>query len=154
MDCFSKQKRSDVMRCIKSKNTRPEMLIRKGLHKRGYRYRLHRKDLPGSPDLVFSACMSVIFIHGCFWHMHDCPYFKMPRTNRQYWDNKLKKNAMRDKRHTQCLIAKGWRVLVVWECALKRVSETQLEAVLDKCEHFLSRSHSPFEELAGQIETP
>ncbi|NDV24331.1 very short patch repair endonuclease [Desulfovibrio sp. JC022] len=147
MDCFNKQKRSDVMRCIKSKDTKPEIFIRKGLHRRGYRYRLHRKDLPGTPDLVLPAYKSVIFVHGCFWHMHSCAYFKLPKSNTEYWTDKLEKNVKRDKRDIDALLDSGWRILIVWECAIKNCSDIEKANTLDEVELFL-KDNSVFAEIS------
>jgi len=105
---------------ISGKDTKPEMIVRKFLHGNGFRYGLHRKDLPGKPDLVLLKYNSVIFVHGCFWHAHeDCKYFKIPKTRTEWWKEKLYKNKDRDERHIQELEEMGWNVIVVWECDLK-----------------------------------
>ena len=105
------------MRAVKSKDTGAEMIVRRLVHSLGYRYRLHRRDLPGVPDLVFPARRAVIFVHGCFWHQHDCRRgARMPKTRRDYWGPKLRKNQDRDRRQQEGLRVQGWRVLVVWEC--------------------------------------
>jgi len=104
---------------IKGKNTKPELLVRKWLWSRGYRYRLHRKDLPGKPDIVFPRQKKAVFVHGCFWHKHDCRYFKWPRTNREFWKKKINENVRRDQKNYQDLIADGWNYFIVWECELK-----------------------------------
>lgn len=116
--------RSENMRRIKSTDTSPELIVRKTVYRLGYRYRLHRKDLPGKPDLVFFAKKKIIFVHGCFWHQHDdsnCKIAHTPRTNTGYWIPKLKRNVMRDKKHQEQLRALGWRFLVIWECETKDV---------------------------------
>lgn len=106
---------------IKGKNTKPEITIRSLLHHLGYRFRLHRKDLPGSPDIVLPKYRAAIFVNGCFWHFHDnCKNGKIPKTNVEYWENKLKTNVKRDKKNTADLEQAGWRVLVVWECEVKK----------------------------------
>ncbi|MEL6365970.1 MAG: very short patch repair endonuclease [Pseudomonadota bacterium] len=122
-DVFDAQKRSAVMRAVGSKNTGPEMRLRKALHAAGYRYRLHRKDLPGSPDLVFPRLKAVIFVHGCFWHGHDCPRgSREPKQNADYWRAKIARNRERDRAAVEALEASGWRALAVWECQLKKAA--------------------------------
>ena len=111
--------RSEMMAAVRSKNTKPEMLVRRLLHGYGYRYRLHRADLPGRPDLVFPARKKIIFVHGCFWHRHPrCPFSHVPKSNVAYWAPKLRKNKARDRRHLKALQLAGWRCLVLWECEL------------------------------------
>lgn len=107
------------MAAIRSENTKPELLIRKALHAAGLRYRLHAKHLPGKPDLVFPRYKAVVFVHGCFWHQHDCHLFKWPATRQDFWREKIGRNVMNDKRAAAALLAAGWRVALVWECALK-----------------------------------
>lgn len=116
----TREHRSRVMRAVKSRDTGPEMLTRRIIHAMGYRYRLHRKDLPGKPDLVFTSRRKAIFIHGCFWHGHACPRgARMPKSNRAYWTTKINRNRERDKESEEALIQDGWRVLTVWECQMK-----------------------------------
>ena len=118
-DTFSVRKRSEVMSRIRSTNTKPEMRVRRLVHGLGYRYRLHARDLPGRPDIVFRSRQKVIFVHGCFWHRHEgCPANRIPRSpeSREYWQNKLDGNVRRDKRNQSALQRMGWRVLVIWEC--------------------------------------
>lgn len=111
------------MRAVKGADTRPEMAVRRLVHSLGYRYRLHVKGLPGKPDLVFSSRRKVIFVHGCFWHQHDCPRgARLPKANREYWQPKLRRNQERDASHYKSLRALGWRVLVVWECEVKNAA--------------------------------
>ena len=107
------------MRAIRSKDMKPEMRVRRLAHGMGYRFRLHRKDLPGKPDLVFPSRRAVIFVHGCFWHQHPAPSCKearLPKSNLDYWKPKLERNQTRDAAHSAALEAGGWRVLVIWEC--------------------------------------
>lgn len=111
--------RSRMMAGIQGKNTRPELFLRKALHAMGFRYRLGGEGLPGRPDIVFPKRRVVIFVHGCFWHMHECKYFKWPATNPQFWREKLEGNVQRDRRVSVELQSKGWTVLTVWECELK-----------------------------------
>ncbi|GLK54273.1 very short patch repair endonuclease [Methylopila capsulata] len=108
------------MRAVKSRDTKPEMQVRRAAHALGYRFRLHRKDLPGSPDLVFPSRKKVIFVHGCFWHGHNCPRgSRMPKTNAEYWQAKIARNVARDWRTLAELGALGWEALTIWECELK-----------------------------------
>jgi DNA mismatch endonuclease (patch repair protein) len=129
VDIWSKAKRSEVMSKIRSKNTKPELLLRKALHALGYRYRIHNKLLPGKPDIVFTKYKTAIFVHGCFWHYHsECREGRIPDTKSKFWKEKLSKNVERDLKHQQALISQGWKVIVVWECEV----EKQLEEVLSK----------------------
>lgn len=118
--------RSRMMAGIRGRDTGPEMRLRRAMHARGFRYRLHRRDLPGSPDLVFPACRAVVFVHGCFWHRHrGCRYAATPATRPEFWQAKFDANVARDARNEEALIASGWRVAVIWECALRhRTDET------------------------------
>ena len=119
-DIFSKQKRSEVMRAVKGANTKPEIAMRKALHRLGLRYRLHAKHLPGKPDLVFPRFNAVLFVHGCFWHGHDCPRgSRIPKSNRAYWTAKIARNKARDGENRRALAKRGWRVFAVWECETK-----------------------------------
>jgi DNA mismatch endonuclease (patch repair protein) len=111
--------RSANMRAIRSTGMKPELTVRSLVHKLGYRFRLHRKDLPGKPDLVFPARRKVIFVHGCFWHSHTCQMAHVPKSNLQYWLNKLEKNRARDALHIRELETLGWSVLILWECETK-----------------------------------
>ncbi|MDZ7767162.1 MAG: very short patch repair endonuclease [Melioribacteraceae bacterium] len=105
---------------MKATDTKPEMIVRKLLHANGFRYRLHVKDLPGKPDLVLPKYNSVIFVHGCFWHVHEgCKYFKLPESNAEFWKKKLYGNKERDQKHIEKLEEEGWNIIVVWECELK-----------------------------------
>ncbi len=120
----TKKRRSDIMRRVKSENTRPEMKIRKLLFGMGYRYRLHRRDLPGKPDIVFPGRKKAIFVHGCFWHGHDCRAGKnRPASNKTYWTEKLERNMARDRRNQEQLAELGWSYLIVWECEIKNEIE-------------------------------
>ena len=119
-DIVTPEKRSLMMAGIKGKNTKPELVIRSGLHALGYRYRIHVKDLPGKPDLVFPKYKAVLFVHGCFWHGHDCPRgSRVPKANRDYWLAKVARNTARDQRNRTDLEAAGWQVETVWECQMK-----------------------------------
>ena len=126
MDIWSKEKRSEVMSRIRSKNTKPERLLRKTLFHLGYRYRIHKKDLPGKPDIVLPKFNTIIFVHGCFWHYHaDCKEGRIPDTNSIFWKNKLLKNVERDQRHIEDCKKLGWKVMTVWECEIeKKLNDT------------------------------
>ena len=113
------EQRSRNMSAIKSKNTKPEIAVRKLLHSMGYRFRLHRKDLPGSPDIVLPKYKTVIFVHGCFWHRHEnCKYASTPKTRQEFWEAKFRENINRDKLNQENLSSKGWKIIVVWECEI------------------------------------
>ena len=134
MDIWSKEKRSQVMSNIRSKNTKPELLVRSQLHIAGYRFRIHQKDLPGKPDIVLPKYKAVVFVHGCFWHLHSgCRDGTVPKTRADYWKNKLLRNKERDKEHMRTLQKLGWRVLRLWECEV----EKETDKVLEKLNKFL-----------------
>lgn len=118
-DVHNSEIRSKNMRAIRAKNTAPEMRVRKLLFARGFRFRLHVRDLPGAPDIVLPKYRVALFVHGCFWHGHGCHLFKLPATRRDFWDTKIQSNRVRDIRDIGLLQAAGWRVICVWECALK-----------------------------------
>lgn len=135
MDVFTPDKRSWVMRRVRTKNTRPELVVRSALHSLGFRFRLHRKDLPGQPDIVLPRHWAVIFVHGCFWHGHaGCRASARPTTNVEFWDEKLDGNIERDRLRVIALQEAGWRVLVMWEC---EADETGL--LVDKLQQFLAK---------------
>lgn len=134
MDVFNAKKRSEVMAKVRSKDTKPEKIVRSFLHSRGFRYRLHDRRLPGKPDLVFPSRRTVVFVHGCFWHGHEsCRRATMPSTRVEFWRRKILGNRDRDARQRQSLEASGWRVLVVWECEINeaRLSQLAREIALD-----------------------
>lgn len=119
-DTVDGERRSQIMRSVRSKNTGAEWAVRRQIFAMGYRYRLHCKDLPGKPDIVFSKKKKVIFVNGCFWHGHiACPRAKMPQSNRDYWTQKIGRNMQRDRSNLQALNDSGWRALVIWECELR-----------------------------------
>ena len=127
--------RSRIMRAVKARDTGPELVVRRIAHGLGYRYRLHGIGLPGKPDLVFTSRKKVIFVHGCFWHGHDCPRgARMPKSNRDYWKKKITGNRSRDRRHCDLLNESGWEVLVVWECSL-----SDPDSVAQRLESFLGK---------------
>lgn len=119
-DVVDKATRSRMMSGVRTQNTKPELLLRSRLHAKGFRYRLHVRTLPGRPDLVLSRLQAVVFVHGCFWHRHrNCRWSNLPKTNTDFWKNKLAKNTIRDRRTIAQLISMGWRVAEIWECSLK-----------------------------------
>ncbi|OIN57137.1 very short patch repair endonuclease [Arsenicibacter rosenii] len=132
-DVHTPQQRSYNMSRIKGKDTKPEMIVRKYLHARGFRYRLHNKDLPGKPDIVLPRYRTVIFVHGCFWHGHEgCRYFILPKTKTDWWEAKISGNKERDNRNLAALRASGWKVIIVYECELKpKVREEGLSRLED-----------------------
>ena len=118
-DIYSKNKRSQIMSKISGKETKPEILVRKFLFRKGFRYRKNDKRYPGKPDVVLPKYKTVIFVHGCFWHGHDCRAGKLPETRKEFWQNKIGSNVVRDKKNRHELEKLGWRVLIVWQCELK-----------------------------------
>ena len=136
VDKISKKARSINMGHIRSKDTAPEMIVRKLLYRSGYRYRLHRKDLPGKPDIVFIGRKKAIFVHGCFWHQHDsaqCKISRLPKSRTDYWIPKLENNVKRDRRHQEQLVQHGWKYLVAWEC-----ETADLQDLTNRIHSFLS----------------
>lgn len=119
-DVVDKATRSRMMAGIKGKNTKPELSLRRCLHAAGLRYRLHSRELPGAPDLVLPKFGCAVFVHGCFWHWHECRHSKVPATRPEFWIEKLKKNRERDRRTVSLLTSSGWRCAIVWECAIRR----------------------------------
>jgi DNA mismatch endonuclease (patch repair protein) len=131
-DIYDRKKRSDIMRRIRSRDTKPEMQVRSALHQLGYRFRLHRSDLPGKPDIVLPKWRTVILVHGCFWHGHDCCEGHHPKTNSKYWIPKLLSNRRRDAENIMRLSQLGWRWLVIWECetySLKKLQKRLLRSI-------------------------
>lgn len=126
-DVLTAAQRRRLMQSVRQKDTRPELAVRRLLHGLGYRYRLHRRDLPGSPDLVFPARRKVIFVHGCFWHAHDCRYGRPPKSRREFWLPKLEQNKMRDAKKIEQLEVLGWDVLVVWGCEIGEIEKLKIK---------------------------
>ena len=135
-DHVSPKKRSAIMARVKTRNTTPELVARKMLHRLGYRYRLHRRDLPGSPDIVFPRPRLAIFVNGCFWHGHTCRYGRLPKTKLGYWRPKIEANRKRDVSKHRQLQKQGWGFLVVWQCELRNT-----EVALKKMVKFLRRRY-------------
>lgn len=130
---------------IRGKNTKPEMIVRTGLHRRGFRYRLHDRRLPGKPDLVFPKYQAVIFVHGCFWHGHDCALFRLPKTRTEFWAAKINRNRDTDTQVSDKITLLGWRQGVIWECALKRAACNEVDDVIDASANWLKSPVETFE---------
>lgn len=148
-DVLTAEQRQLNMSRIRGRDTKPEMLVRQGLHARGLRYRLHDRKLPGRPDLVFPRHGAVIFVHGCFWHAHGCAQSKLPATRQDFWKKKLEGNAARDRRAIEALQAAGWRVLVIWECALRGTARLRGDVALDRAQRFITGRARALLEIAG-----
>lgn len=136
-DVVDSKTRSRMMAGIKGKNTRPEILVRSALHRQGFRFKLHDKTLPGKPDLVLPKYKAIINIHGCFWHGHDCKFFKVPSTRTAFWLAKINGNKSRDGLQKEALLKQGWRVLTVWECALRGKKADTLQLTIDSISAWL-----------------
>ncbi len=138
-DIWDKSKRSKVMSQIKSKDTKPEKILRSALHQVGFRFRLHNKNLPGKPDLTFAKYKTVVFVHGCFWHLHEkCVDGHIPKTNSEYWEKKLLRNVERDKEHVQSLQELGWNVIIVWECEIEKALKKTVTSIIDQLNNISS----------------
>ena len=129
--------RSKLMASIKSKNTSPELLVRRGLHRLGFRYRLHNKTLSGKPDLALPKHKSVIFVNGCFWHGHNCHIFRLPKTRTHFWRDKIENNRLRDQRNIEACKREGWKVLVIWECSLQGKTKRNFNEVIHTTANWL-----------------
>lgn len=137
--------RSRMMSGIRGKNTRPEMLLRRGLHRAGFRYKLHDRSLPGRPDMVFPRRRAVLFAHGCFWHGHNCHLFKWPATREEFWKTKIGRNREVDARAEKALKTAGWRRAIVWECALRGKSRMPVEDVFGRLAEWLESDRDRIE---------
>lgn len=146
MDTVDRQTRSTIMASVRQKDTGAEILLRSALHKSGFRYRLHDKKLPGSPDLVFPRFGAVIFVHGCYWHSHGCYKSTVPKSNRAFWAEKFAANRNRDERNIGLLLKNGWRVMIVWECALLGKTAMSVQELTRRVHAWL---HSP--NAQGQV---
>lgn len=144
-----------MMAGIRGKNTLPEILVRKEMHRRGYRYRLHASGLPGKPDMVFPRFHAAVFIHGCFWHGHNCTLFRLPATRTEFWKEKIERNRQHDVRVETHLLAAGWRIAIIHECTVKRRKQTDIAAVADQLEEWLTTGGTPSIEIPASpaIET-
>lgn len=134
-----------MMSSIRSKDTKPEKIIRSGLHRRGFRFRLHDTRLPGKPDIVLPKFNAVIFVHGCFWHGHDCKLFKWPKTRKGFWREKILSNQTRDEKCISLLLSKGWRVMIVWECSVKGRKEQVIDELVGECAAWIRSKGTRFE---------
>lgn len=148
-DVLTQEQRQLNMSRIRGRDTKPELLIRHGLHARGLRYRLHDRKLPGRPDIVFPRYRAVVFVHGCFWHSHGCSLSKPPATRQDFWRQKLDGNAARDQKAIAALRAAGWRVLVIWECALRGTGRLEGTHVLDRAATFIRAAGQTLLEIAA-----
>ena len=144
-DVHSAETRSRNMAAIRGKNTKPEILIRHALFARGYRYRLHCPNIPGKPDIVLPKYRAAIQVQGCFWHKHTCKYFKWPKTRPEFWRKKIQGNVVRDQKALYQLKIDTWRVLIIWECALKSISSEEFESLIDRVENWLNSDSDYFE---------
>ncbi|MBN4081166.1 DNA mismatch endonuclease Vsr [Caldithrix abyssi] len=149
VDIVSPEKRSKMMAGIRGKDTKPELLIRKALHKRGFSYRLHDKKLPGKPDIVLSRYKAVIQVNGCFWHGHNCHLFKWPSTRPDFWQDKIKRNKENDIKSLKALSDMEWRILTIWECAIKGRASKPFEIVLNSVISWLISSEKN-KEITGK----
>lgn len=142
-DVVDQKTRSRMMAGIKGKNTKPELAVRSALHKCGYRFRLHRNDLPGRPDITLSRYSALIFVNGCFWHGHDCHLFRLPQTRSGFWREKIEGNRERDARNQSKLLNDGWALLRIWECALRGRTAIPFAAVMAQVTDWLESSDRP-----------
>jgi len=149
VDVLSPEQRRLNMSRIRGRDTKPEMLVRRGLHARGLRYKLHDRTLPGRPDLVFPKYRTAVFVHGCFWHAHGCLLSKLPTSRRDFWTKKLEGNICRDRKAVEALRAMGWRVLVVWECALRGPHRMSYEALVDSAASYIMNGGELPAEITG-----
>ncbi len=147
-DIVDRETRSRMMSGIRSTDTKPERIIRRALHQLGLRYRLHSKSAPGKPDMLFKSHNAVVFVHGCFWHGHDCPYFRMPGTRTDFWKSKIAANRERDARVTRDLTVAGWRQLIIWECAIRGKKPEDVKRVVSRAERWI-RSRKPNTVIRG-----
>lgn len=150
IDIVDTATRRRMMAGIKGSNTRPELFMRKGLHARGLRYRLGGSGLPGRPDLVLPKYKVALFVHGCFWHSHGCPAFKLPTTNADFWRTKLGANVKRDSANVVGLVARGWRVAIVWECDLKVAMREGSGDLHDTVREWVMNYDESYKEFTGE----
>lgn len=148
-DIVSPEVRSRMMAGIRGKNTKTELIVRRALHARGFRYRLHRRDMPGKPDLVFPKFRAVILVHGCFWHGHDCHLFRWPGSRVEFWKRKLSANIERDRRVRKQLADEGWRICEIWECALSGKERRPVPEIVEQCSEFLN-GVEPFSSISSE----
>ncbi len=145
--------RSRMMSGIRSRNTKPELLIRRALHARGFRYRLHAKTVPGRPDMVFPRFRAAVFVHGCFWHGHACPLFRLPGTRTEFWAAKIARNRARDMEVAELLDQAGWRRLTVWECAMRGPGRMDFGELVDAVSEWLGDGGGSAEISGGSAQS-
>ena len=150
VDVLDRQTRSRMMASVRTKDTAPEVAVRKALHGRGFRYRTHVAELPGKPDIVLPKYRAAILVHGCFWHGHDCPMFRLPATRRDFWEAKIRRNRERDADVRVALRVAGWRCLTVWECALRGAEKLDFARLIDDVAAWV-RSADTATELRGRV---
>ena len=153
MDVHSPSVRSKNMQAIRSKDTQPEICLRKALHAKGFRFRLNVRDILGKLDIVLPKYQAVIFVHGCFLHGHNCHLFKLPQTRREFWQTKISGNKLRDEMVKNNLLADGWRVAIVWECALKGRNKAAIDVLISDLAAWLSNTQIQTIEFAGDKQT-
>ena len=149
-DVVDRKTRSRMMSGIRGKNTKPEIQIRSMLHRHGFRFRIHVNSLPGKPDIVLKRYRAVIFVHGCFWHGHDCHLFKLPSTRPEFWKSKIDGNRERDAANIKALNDSGWHVLIIWECSLKGKMRIEETVLLEKISSWITGSSSECE-ITGRM---
>ncbi len=154
VDVVDKATRSRMMAGIRGKDTKPELMVRSALHRRGLRFKLHVASLPGKPDLVFPKYRAVVFVHGCFWHRHDCQYFRWPQSNKAFWRTKLSRNFRRDRLTVHTLQDADWRVCMIWECALKQKTPKQTARILDRIANWVQASNYRKRKSWAKLEIP
>jgi DNA mismatch endonuclease (patch repair protein) len=148
-DVVNREVRSRMMSGIRGKNTKPELILRKGLHAAGFRFRIHA-PLPGKPDIVLPKWHAVIFVHGCFWHNHHCHLFKWPKSREKFWKAKIRGNASRDVANVARLLSEGWRVGIVWECAFKGRTRLNSKDAIERCTDWIKSTKKRFELEGGE----
>jgi DNA mismatch endonuclease (patch repair protein) len=144
-DTVDKDTRSRIMSQVRSKNTTPELAVRSLLHRNGYRFRIHVKSLPGTPDIVLPKYHAVVLVHGCFWHGHTCHLYRLPKSRQEWWQEKVRRNREKDIRQIDELVERGWRVCTVWECALKRKGKLDSTELMRQLEQWLGRGEELWE---------
>jgi len=150
-DVLTQEQRRLNMSRVRGKNSNLELQVRKLLYAKGLRFRLHRRDLPGSPDIVLPRYRVCVFVHGCFWHGHTCPLFKLPGTRQEFWAQKIGGNRNRDEIAVQSLLQLGWRVLIIWECALRGPARLNPDALVDQCIAFVNQAKPEYKTSTGAI---
>lgn len=146
-DIMNTATRSRMMASIRGKNTKPELTIRKALYAKGLRYKLHVRELPGKPDLVFLKYKTVVFVHGCFWHQHGCAKSTIPKTNVEFWTMKLETNRARDKLQIIELLSTDWRVAVIWECTVIKYLKEEMPILIEKVANWITASNEKYREF-------